>query len=385
MRHLIGVLGACAILSACTGGGPRVDAILNSENATRIEADTAEPYVLVALNQDVADQASAALAASQSKSFLPKARQKPIVIGSGDILDITIVSTSENGFIDFSQSAVSPVSTTPLPPQEVGSDGNVNVPPIGRVNARGQSVQQFERFLTRRLGEVLVDPSVIVTLAERRSAKVSILGRVANPGSYSIGQDSMHLLDVLGQAGGPTLRADKLEVAVSRRGTSARVPLDALYTNPRFNIHVMKDDVISIEPFLTRVSILGGTSTNAILEFDDPKVTLADTLSRAGGLLNRRADRKGIFIYRKMAKTAVKKLGADTDKFDGSHVATIFQLDLSAPTSLFAAGAFRMQTGDVVYVADSLNEEINAIFSSVTTFVPAPAEFVRAETVPLQQ
>lgn len=384
MRKLALIAISGLVLAGCTGGGPRVDAIVNNENATRIETDNAEPYVLVELNQAMAKKASAAVSAGKSASFLPAASPSPVVIGSGDILDIAIVSTSENGFIDFSESSVSPVSTTPLPPQEVGSDGNVNVPPIGRVLARGKSVQQFERFLTRRLGEVLVDPSVIVSLSDRRSAKVSVMGSVGAPGSFSIGQGNTHILDVIGQAGGPNSRSSKLQVSVSRKGKTGTVALDQLYANPRYNIHVQKNDVISVEPFLTKVSILGGTAANATLEFDEPEVNLADALSEAGGLLNRRADRKGIFVYRDMAKSAVKNLGADTSKFDGDRIATIFQLDLSEPTSLFAASRFQMQNGDIIYVADSLNEEISAIFGSVTTFVPAPVEYVRAETVPLQ-
>jgi hypothetical protein len=35
----------------------------------------------------------------------------------------------------------------------------ISVPPIGRVRAAGNSVQGFERFLTRKLGEVLVAPT----------------------------------------------------------------------------------------------------------------------------------------------------------------------------------------------------------------------------------
>ena len=383
--RILSLLAGFALLAGCTGGGPRANDIINGENATRLETESAERYVLVELNQSMAGKVDAAESASHKSSFFPQSRSGPVVIGSGDILNIAIVSTSEGGFIDFSQSAVSPVSATPLPPQEVGSDGNVNVPPVGRVLARGKTVQQFETFLSRKLGEVLVEPSVIVSLAERRSARVAVLGSVEVPGTYSIGLDNSHLIDVIAGAGGPQGRAAELLVNMSRGGRTASVPLDQLYAQPRYNVHVKARDVVSLEPFLTRVSILGGTTANTTLEFDEPVVTLADTLARAGGILNRRADRKGIFIYRNMRKSAVSKLGADLSEFSGDEIPTIFQLDLREPTSLFAASRFKMQSGDVIYVADSLNEEINAAFGTITTFVPTPAEYVRAETVPLQQ
>ena len=50
------------------------------------------------------------------------------------------------------------------------------------------------------------------------------------------------------------------------------------------------------------------------------------------------------------------------------------------PTSIFTGAAFNMMDGDIVYVADNLNENINAVVGAGTTFVPAPVEFVRDAT-----
>jgi polysaccharide export outer membrane protein len=166
------------------------------------ESKQREDFVLVEVNRQIAETVSNASLTKTTASFISDTRAAPVTIGSGDILDIAIISTSENGFIDFSQSSVSPVSATPLPPQQVGSDGNVNVPPVGRVRASGQTIQQFETFLARKLGEVLVNPSVIVNLTDRRSARVSVLGAVNAPGAFSINQESTHLIDALTLAGG---------------------------------------------------------------------------------------------------------------------------------------------------------------------------------------
>ena len=177
------ILGAtiCISLVACQGAGPRTKAILTSDNAIKVESKQREDFVLVEVNRQIAETVSNASLTKTTASFISDTRAAPVTIGSGDILDIAIISTSENGFIDFSQSSVSPVSATPLPPQQVGSDGNVNVPPVGRVRASGQTIQQFETFLARKLGEVLVNPSVIVNLTDRRSARVSVLGKNGLP------------------------------------------------------------------------------------------------------------------------------------------------------------------------------------------------------------
>ena len=149
-RILIGAT-LCAALAGCQGTGPRTEAIIGSPNAVKVETESAEKFLLVEVNRAVAQKMAEAKPKSLTTNFLPNTAPGPIVIGAGDVLDIAIVSTNANGFIDFTQSSVSPVSSTSLPPQTVGTDGAVNVPPIGRVNARGQSVQQFEQFLTRRL------------------------------------------------------------------------------------------------------------------------------------------------------------------------------------------------------------------------------------------
>jgi hypothetical protein len=40
-----------------------------------------------------------------------------------------------------------------------------------------------------------------------------------------------------------------------------------------------------------------------------------------------------------------------------------------------------MGRNDLIYIADSLNEEISAVFSVFTNFAPTPAEFVRDGTI----
>jgi len=342
MNKLSIILISC-VLSACQGAGPRTFAILNDPNVVKVESSQSEPFVLVEVNRAIAEQVARQASVRKKVNFIPNRGAGPIVIGSGDVLDIAIVSTNEGGFIDFAQSSVSPVSTTSLPPQVVAADGNVNVPPLGRVNARGQSVQQFERFLTRRLSEVLVDPSVIVNLTDRKSARVSVLGDVIEPGAYSINQDSTHLIDVITLAGGPTGRPEFLNVKLNRGGDEGHISADQLLANPKYNIHIEPGDVITVEKSRRRFTLLGAGAQNGSVDFNDQTLSLAEVLGKSGGLLNRRADRKGVFIFRESSPNVVNSLGANTSKFGAGDIPTVFQFDL--------------------------------------TFVPAPVEYVRAETI----
>lgn len=381
MNRILISAALCATLGACQGTGPRTEAIIGSPNAVKVESESTEKFLLVEVNRAVADKVAATKPKSLTTNFLPNTAPGPITIGEGDVLDIAIVSTNANGFIDFTQSSVSPVSSTPLPSQRVGTDGAVNVPPIGRVNARGQSVQQFEQFLTRRLGEILVDPSVIVNLTERNSAQVSVVGDVNVPGRYPIQQDSKHLVDIISAAGGPIVRPEDLVVTVNRGGTTASIAADRLLANPHFNIHLQPNDVITVKAERKTYSILGAATQNRAVSFTTNELTLAEALGEGEGLQNRRADKHGVFVYREVAPAMAGSIGGDMTQFEGATVPTIFQFDMAEPTTLFHAGKFTIQDGDIIYISDSVAEEVNGALSAFTAFIPAPVEYVRAETI----
>ncbi len=380
MRLIVGAV-LCASLAACQGTGPRTRAIVDNPNAVKLESEAQEKFLLVEVNRAVANKVEASTPKGLTTNFLPVGGGGPVVIGQGDVLDIAIVSTNANGFIDFTQSSVSPVSSTSLPAQTVSTDGMVNVPPLGRVRASGQSPQQFEQFLSRRLADILVDPSVIVTLAERNSAQVSVIGDVNVPGRYPIQQDSKHLIDIISSAGGPIARPEDLVVSVSRRGKTGTIAADRLLANPQYNIHLQPNDVVTVKSERKTYTILGASEVNSAQDFNRRNLTLAEALGNGGGLQNRRADKNGVFLFREMPAKLASALGADASQFSSDTIPTVFQFDMAEPTTLFHAGKFTIQDGDIIYISDSVTEEVNGALSAFTAFVPAPVEYVRAETI----
>ncbi len=371
---------AVAALAACTGGGPRTNAILNGDGVQKLEYENIQPYVLVDLTAGMAKRVSSVLD-EETMAFFKDTGRPAVTIGSGDIVSVALVVNSDAGFIDFSQSQVSPISTTQLPPQTVGSDGLLNVPPIGRVQARGKSVQELENFLKRRLSEVLVNPTVLVNLVDRRSARVSVLGAVGGPGPIPLNQENSRVVETLAVAGGPVGRVENYILTLSRNGKSCSVPLQKVYENSRYNINLHPGDVISVEQKVLEVQVLGATSSNQRLEFDEASVTLSDVLATSGGLLNTRADLKGVFIYRDASRAAMTELGANTKAIPGDTVPTVFRVDMTQPTGLFTAARFEMQDEDIVYVADSLNADIRGVFGATSQLAPVPADYVRNSTI----
>ncbi|WP_299938828.1 polysaccharide biosynthesis/export family protein [uncultured Pelagimonas sp.] len=385
MSAVLGLVG-------CGGAGPDVMSIQSGTksvvDASATQDATAEdsPYVLVEADRDMAVSLSSALIEREKRAFYPRGGPAPILVGRGDIISVAIVSTSDSGFVDFTSASIAPISQTELAPQEVGADGMIRVPPLGRVRVVGRSTSQIENGLTARLSNVLVDPSAIVSIADRRSAKVAVVGKVGSAGKYSIDETNLRLLDMVNSAGGPDERSENLRVSLSRQGDTRTTSLDAVLRNDNMNVFVKPGDVLELETPEDRIVVLGaGASSNSTMIVNLPDATLTDVLGNAGGLAGRTASRKGVYVYREMPVSLLQKIGADVSeftgvfggKYDSRTVPTIFRFDMTKPDSLFIAKAFRMLDNDILYIAPSLRDAVLAL----TAFVPGPSAYVGASDV----
>jgi len=374
-------LAAILAVAGCAGEGPRLQAILNAPNGTVVTRDIRDSFVVIDVDRSTAELVSHYVRTGREQGFFGNAAPGALAIGVGDTVAVTIVSTSETGYLDFANSSVSPISTTPLPPQVVNAAGSLNVPPLGRVPAAGMTLAEFEADLTARLREVLVDPTVIVELVNRESARVTVVGQVGAPGTVSINDTDTRLVDMIAAAGGPTSRPEDLLVRLSRHGRAASITMSDLFDNPRYNIRALPGDILTIQPPDRKLVVLGASGSNRTIRFDEPTVSLADAIAQAGGLVPRRADKRGVFVYRDVAPPLVSAVGVDLPPKFGQMVPTIFRFDLSEPASLFAAGAFEIEDGDILYVSNSLNDEIDAVISAISPFVPTIDEYVRDATL----
>ena len=137
---------------------------------------------------------------------------------------------------------------------QVSSDGTVDLPYVHRVQAAGLEAQGLAQLVRERLiaDKILRDPSVIVAIKEYRSKKITVLGQVQKPGSFSFAS-GMTLLQAVSLSGGFTSIAKTDRVNLTRKtksgsktvvlsvdsiteGRSPDVPLqagDAIYVGER--------------------------------------------------------------------------------------------------------------------------------------------------------
>ncbi len=105
-------------------------------------------------------------------------------------------------------------------------DGSFTFPLIGRVQAGGLTIRNFEGQMKKKLAEgFFKNPQVTVAIEQYRSQRVFVTGEVRSPGAYPLTGD-MTLIEALAKAGSTTPNAS--EDAVVVRGAKGVVGPEAL-------------------------------------------------------------------------------------------------------------------------------------------------------------
>jgi protein involved in polysaccharide export with SLBB domain len=98
----------------------------------------------------------------------------------------------------------------------VATDGTVDYPLAGRIAIAGLRTGEIQQLLVAKLKDrYLKDPQVVVTIKDRNSQKISVLGQVAKPGQVSY-YPNMTIVDAIANAGGFTGIAAKNSVNLRR-------------------------------------------------------------------------------------------------------------------------------------------------------------------------
>lgn len=123
---------------------------------------------------------------------------------------------------------------------EVNAFGQVPMPLIGEIEAKGASISEFKDRIARKLSEgYLKNPKVSVEILNYRS--IFVHGEVKNGGEFQF-KNGLKFRDAIAMAGGYTYRANQKYVLVVREGEQeGRIDLPSdLPVLPGDNIRVME-------------------------------------------------------------------------------------------------------------------------------------------------
>ena len=142
----------------------------------------------------------------------------------------------------------------------VSQNSTINFPILGELSVKDKTTKDLENDIKKLLfdGGYLINPNVNVRLL---NAKVTILGEVNNPGTFSFTENNVSFLQALGLAGDLTINGSREDLVVLRR-------LDGLQTTERINLTssswlsgpyqmVKPNDVIIVNPNSAKLKTAG--------------------------------------------------------------------------------------------------------------------------------
>jgi polysaccharide export outer membrane protein len=128
---------------------------------------------------------------------------------------------------------------------QIRPDGKITLPLVGDVPAAGRTSVELRDAIAKSLQEYMTDPTVTVIVTETTPQVIYVTGEVTKPGSYSIVNGQMSIIQAIAMAGGLTEFANKKDIRVLRKNGTGMETL-------RFNYKEVLNDETRREPLQLR-------------------------------------------------------------------------------------------------------------------------------------
>jgi polysaccharide export outer membrane protein len=137
----------------------------------------------------------------------------------------------------------------------VPPDGSLYLPYVSKINVEGKSVGGVKTELEEKLGKVLREPKVLISVSGKRDCVVEIYGKTLRPGTYNLSDIASQTLFVLLTKAGMDRGANVTQIMVIRKNSVKKgIPNLIIcnwyrfYANDDFdqNIALQNDDIVVI-------------------------------------------------------------------------------------------------------------------------------------------
>ena len=338
---------------------------------------TGPPYGVVKLTPKVIDILDEYGPRTLSAAFGDRRPPPEIRFGVGDVVSVTIFEAAAGGLFIPSEAGVRPGNFVTLPNQPIDTKGMISVPYAGLVPAAGKTPSEVDQEIVNRIKNRAIEPQVVVALVNQNTSLISVVGEVAG---NSVGTGRIpampageRILDYITRAGGLRDQGQDTWVVLERRGRRAAVPFGALIYEPGNNIWAWPGDTIYLYKEPQTYLAFGASGQQGEFQFSAGsqssawRMTLAEGVAAAGGLLDIQADPGSVFLYRREPRPLAEKLGVDCSKMEGPTVPIVYSVSFADPAGYFLATRMQMHNKDVIFAANAQSVEI----IKFTTFLNA--------------
>lgn len=189
----------------------------------------------------------------------------------GDLLSINVSSVNAEAALPFNLYETPLVGTMNANAKPitylVDADGEINFPVIGKVKVAGNTTKELNEILTKILTPYIQKPIVNIRLT---NFKITVLGQVKTPGTYTIPNERISIIEAIGLAGDLEIHGKRNNVMLIREQNGKRIFTNIdltnknLFTSPYF--YLSQNDVLYIEPNKVQVnSSAVGPNTGVIM------------------------------------------------------------------------------------------------------------------------
>lgn len=131
----------------------------------------------------------------------------------------------------------------------VDSNGDIDMPQIGLVHIAGKTRREAIQEIKNKLSEYITEPLVSLRIA---NFKISVLGEVNRPDTYTITGERITLLEAISKAGDLTIQGKRDNIIVIREVDGNRTINRVDLTNSDFITspfyYLAQNDVVYVEP-----------------------------------------------------------------------------------------------------------------------------------------
>ena len=175
-------------------------------------------------------------------------------IQSDDILRVSVTSLSVESNALFNPA----MNVTGY---KVDKSGNIGFPVVGVIKVEGLTLEQAQNKITTELDKYVKNPTVNIQFL---NFKITVIGEVNRPNSFSITEDKINVLEALGLAGDMTIYGKRENVLVIRQNgnerTMARINMNNrnVLNSPFFNLK--QNDIVYVEPDRAKAATINPNS-----------------------------------------------------------------------------------------------------------------------------
>jgi len=224
-------------------------------------------------------------------TLVTKAAYSDPKIQPDDILSITIQTTDPSATASVNQniegiSVIGASSERNIGSQQVSGflvdkNGEVELPMLGVIKLAGMTTFEAREKVRQAAKAYFVNPSVQVRFV---NFKITMIGEVTRPATYTIPSEKVTVLDALGLAGDLTIYGKRENVLLIRESPKGKQMIrfnlndTRMLASPYF--YLKQNDVIYVEPNKAKVATTDAARTRSIAIFTSIASVITIVISR---------------------------------------------------------------------------------------------------------